>query len=97
MAKPYTSVFLTESDAAEYLGLSKETLQRWCFDRKGPAYARLNAQLIRYHLGDLDEWMSQQTVTPEDKESPWRLIFQAATQPPYLETKNLLLIIGQSN
>jgi len=67
---PHTSpAFLTESYAAEYLGISKKTLQRWRFDLKGPAYAKLNGKLIRYHQADLDEWMAQQTITHEDKES----------------------------
>ena len=56
------SVFLSESDAADYLGLSKKTLQRWHFDHKGPTYAKLNGKLIRYHHADLDEWMNQQIV-----------------------------------
>ena len=50
-----TSVFLKESEAAKYLGISKKTLQRWRFDHKGPAYAKLNNNLIRYHLPELDE------------------------------------------
>ena len=64
-----TSVFLSESEAADYLGISKKTLQRWRFDHKGPAYAKLNGKLIRYHQADLDEWVDQQTITHEDKES----------------------------
>ena len=66
-----TSVFLSESVAAEYLGISKKTLQRWRFDHKGHAYAKLNGKLIRYHQADLDEWMYQQTITgqPDDNGS----------------------------
>ena len=66
-----TSAFLTESEAAKYLGISKKTLQRWSFDHKGPAYAKLNNKLIRYHLPELDEWMDQQTITHENKESSY--------------------------
>ena len=69
MAPQTSPAFLTESDAADYLGISKKTLQRWRFDHKGPAYAKLNGKLIRYHQADLDEWMAQQTITHEDKES----------------------------
>ena len=58
-----TSVFLTESEAAKYLGISKKTLQRWRFDHKGPAYAKLNNKLIPYYQVDLDEWMKRQRVT----------------------------------
>tara|TARA_A100001015_G_scaffold279081_1_gene339916 strand:- start:664 stop:882 length:219 start_codon:yes stop_codon:yes gene_type:complete len=71
MAPPFTSIFLTESEAAKYLGISKKTLQRWRFDHKGPAYAKLNNKLIRYHLPELDEWMDQQTITHENKESSY--------------------------
>ena len=69
MAPQSSSAFQTESEAAEYLGISKKTLQRWRFDHKGPAYAKLNGKLIRYHQADLDEWMNQQTIPHEDKES----------------------------
>ena len=69
MAPRTPTSFLTELEAADYLGISKETLQRWRFDHKGPAYAKLNGKLIRYHQADLDEWMDQQTITHEDKES----------------------------
>ena len=55
MAPQSSSAFLSESDTAEYLGISKKTLQRWRFDHKGPAYAKLNGKLIRYHQADLDE------------------------------------------
>ena len=55
MADQLLSAFLSESEAADYLGLSKKTLQRWHFDHKGPAYAKLNGKLIRYHQSDLDE------------------------------------------
>ena len=61
-AQPH-SIFLTESEAADYLGISKKTLQRWRFDHKGPAYAKLNNKLIRYRLADLDDWMNQQLVS----------------------------------
>ena len=61
--------FLSETEAAQYLSLSAKTLRRWRFDHKGPAYAKLNGKLIRYHQADLDEWMDQQTITHEDKES----------------------------
>ena len=63
MAPRSISIFLSESEAAEYLGLSKKTLQRWRFNHKGPIYAKLNNKLIRYNQVDLDEGMNQQIVT----------------------------------
>ena len=66
---PIEAPFLSEQQAAQYLRVSVKTLQRWRFDHKGPAYAKLNGKLIRNHQADLDEWMDQQTITHEDKES----------------------------
>ena len=63
MAPQSSSAFLSESEAADYLGISRKTLQRWRFDHKGPAYAKLNNKLIRYRLADLDDWMNQQLVS----------------------------------
>jgi predicted DNA-binding transcriptional regulator AlpA len=56
-------VFLSENEAAQYLGLSVKTLRRWRFSRKGPVYAKLNNKLIRYSCSDLDDWISQQKVS----------------------------------
>ena len=63
------SAFLSEQQAAQYLRVSVKSLQRWRFDHKGPAYAKLTNKLIRYHQADLDEWMDQQTIIHEYKES----------------------------
>ena len=63
MAPQSSSAFLSESDAAEYLGISKKTLQRWSFNQKGATYAKLKNKLIRYHQVDLDKRMKQQSVT----------------------------------
>ena len=57
---------LTESEAAEYLGISKKTLQRWRFSRRGPNYVRVAGKLIRYHQAILDAWMDQQTIKHEN-------------------------------
>jgi len=60
--------FLTETEAAEYLGISKKTLQRWRFGRRGPSYVRVAGKLIRYHQAILDTWMDQQTIKLEKGE-----------------------------
>ena len=63
MTQPNTPVFLSETEAAQYLSLSVKTLRRWRFARKGPTYAKLNNKLIRYAKTDLDEWINQQKVS----------------------------------
>lgn len=66
MAPPTIPTFLTESEAAEYLGISKKTLQRWRFGSRGPNYVRVAGRLIRYPQAILDAWMDQQTIKHEN-------------------------------
>jgi excisionase family DNA binding protein len=46
---------LTTREAAEYLGLSRHTLNQWRLRGRGPAFCQLG-RAIRYRLGDLDAW-----------------------------------------
>ena len=55
--------YLSEQEAAQYLGLSVKTLRRWRFDRRGPTYAKIGGKLIRYPLTNLDDWVSLQMVS----------------------------------
>jgi hypothetical protein len=55
---------LTEVEAAGFLRLSIRTLQAWRCERRGPAYVRAG-RAIRYRLGALIAWMSDNTVMPQ--------------------------------
>ena len=66
MAPQPFPVFLSETEAAQYLSLSVKTLRRWRFTRKGPSYAKLNNKLIRYSRIDLDDWMKGQRVIHDE-------------------------------
>ena len=66
MAPQPFPVFLSETEAAQYLSLSVKTLRRWRFTRKGPSYAKLNNKLIRYSRMDLDDWMKEQRVIHDE-------------------------------
>ena len=55
--------YLSETHAAEYLSLSKKSLQRWRFNRQGPPYVKLNMKTIRYRREDLDQWMQDRLVS----------------------------------
>lgn len=46
-------VYVTEKEAAAYLSLQSETLNRWRWAGKGPRYYRVGGT-IRYKLKDLD-------------------------------------------
>ena len=47
--------FLTTSEAGEYVGLSRRTLEKMRTTGNGPAY-RKHGRYVRYHISDLDAW-----------------------------------------
>lgn len=47
---------MTTAKAAEYLGLSVNTLNRWRWDGRGPRYLKLGSA-VRYRLSDLDAFI----------------------------------------
>ena len=50
--------YLTTKQAAEYLGVSRQTLEIGRYKGSGPIYCRpSNSRLVRYFLPDLDAWM----------------------------------------
>lgn len=56
------SPFLTESDAAEYLGLAPATLARWrSVGTQGPAFRKFGGA-VRYAKADLDAYASAAEV-----------------------------------
>ena len=49
------SPFLTTAQAAFYVGLAQETLEKMRQHRRGPPYRR-HGRFVRYHIADLDAW-----------------------------------------
>lgn len=49
---------MSDLQAAEYLGVSKNTLRHWRCEKRGPAYVK-NGRAARYSRKDLDAWMAQ--------------------------------------
>jgi hypothetical protein len=47
--------FLNTAQAAFYVGLAQQTLEKMRQHRKGPRYRR-HGRYIRYHIADLDAW-----------------------------------------
>ena len=47
--------FLTTREAATWLGLTPNTLEKWRVQGGGPAY-RKHGRYVRYHLEDLVAW-----------------------------------------
>ncbi len=55
----------TTKQAAEYLGLSAQTLANWRHQRvKGPKYKKLGQRAIRYTESALDEFVNACTINP---------------------------------
>lgn len=65
------SPFLTTTQAATYVGLSRRTLEKMRTAGTGPAY-RKHGRYVRYHIADLDAWSAArcQNSTSEYGEHP---------------------------
>lgn len=55
---------LGPNDAAEYLGISRQTLYNWRNAGHGPAFTLLGNR-ARYSIEDLDDYLARQRVEPE--------------------------------
>ena len=54
--KPAAAVWLTPTQAAQYLGVSLRFLQGHRSKKTGPKFAR-QGQVVRYKREDLDTWL----------------------------------------
>lgn len=55
---PSEKHFLSQKEAASYLGLHQNTLNKLSKTPDGPPYSRIGARLLRYKRTDLDAWMA---------------------------------------
>jgi len=67
---PKASRLLTPQETADYLGLPEHTIAKWRSERKGPPYLKLEGRLVRYAASDLDRWLDEQRVFPQDSSKP---------------------------
>lgn len=49
------SPFLNTAQAAFYVGLAQQTLEKMRREKRGPRY-RKHGRYVRYHIADLDAW-----------------------------------------
>ena len=63
------SPFLNTAQAAHYVGLSRQTLEKMRRQGRGPRY-RKHGRYVRYHIADLDAWSEGRsrlsTSSPDD-------------------------------
>ena len=67
-----TPDILDTAGAAEYLGLSAPTLNRFRVSGNGPQYAKLtpgNRGPVRYRRADLDAWMVSKLIHSTSEEA----------------------------
>ena len=57
------SPYLSNQEAADYLGMSTNTLNSWRQRRQGPKYTKFGS-IVKYHINDLDEYARSKTVEP---------------------------------
>lgn len=57
--------WLNITDAAEHIGVSRETLRRWRDDHKGPPYLTVGGQVF-YPLDQLTRWLERQAKQEEE-------------------------------
>ena len=55
--------YLTDVQAADYLGLRPQTLRNWRGMDRGPAYVKVG-RAVRYSFGDLIAYMEERRVQP---------------------------------
>jgi predicted DNA-binding transcriptional regulator AlpA len=56
--KPQTRVLRTPA-TAEYVGLSRSTLEKFRLTGEGPKFVRIGARAVGYRIEDLDTWLSE--------------------------------------
>lgn len=58
-------LLLTESDAAENLGVTLRNLREMRYRGKGPAYVQVSPRNVRYRVEDLERYASDALKQPE--------------------------------
>ena len=53
---------MTRQEAADYLGISSDSLAQMATRGTGPRYAKLSGRMTRYRIEDLDAWIEAHLV-----------------------------------
>lgn len=56
--------YLDIDAAADFIGVSRPTLDKWRMDREGPAFIRVGKQRVMYSVEDLRAFMTSLKVRP---------------------------------
>lgn len=56
--------YLDIDGAADFIGVSRQTLDKWRMDRQGPAFIKVGKQRVMYSVEDLRAFMTSLRVRP---------------------------------
>lgn len=56
-------IIFNTKEAAEYVGLSKPTLERFRCYGGGPLYCKIGLRVVRYRKADLDAWLEARLIS----------------------------------
>lgn len=59
-------LLITTKQAADLLGVSPRSLEKWRLIGCGPAYRKLAGRLVRYALADLDDFAGDRRISTSD-------------------------------
>lgn len=59
---PDVPALLTTTDAAEFLGVSRRTLEGWRVKGGGPRFVSVSRGMVRYRRTDLESWIEGRVV-----------------------------------
>lgn len=54
--------YATTAQVAEYLAVSRRTLDNWAYLGKGPSYIKIDGGARRYNWTELRAWAEERTV-----------------------------------
>ncbi len=57
---------INENEAAAYLSVAVQTLQKWRSSGGGPPYAKIGRRVV-YRLTDLERWLESRLIDGEDR------------------------------
>ena len=64
-----TTEVLKPGEAAAYLGVSTDMLQRWRTSGGGPAFITWGRRTVRYRMADLKAWVESQPAATNTAEA----------------------------
>jgi predicted DNA-binding transcriptional regulator AlpA len=64
LAVPPPAERWTPTEAADFLGVSAETLRGWRSKRTGPAFFQVSRNVLFYSRSDVQSWLAQRRVRP---------------------------------